>query len=131
MQTYCAEFTRRTHLPVIFEAEDSLPELPDAYNITLYRTLQEALTNVIKHAHASQVWVDLSMDDDQVTLTIQDNGIGFGEEKPGSNGIGLAGLRERITIAGGILAVSSTLKRGTILSAQFPWPSNVPLGEPT
>ena len=120
MQTYCTEFTRRTHLPVIFEAEDSLPELPDAYNITLYRTVQEALTNVVKHAHASQVWVDLSMDDDQVTLTIQDNGIGFGGEQPGSNGIGLAGLRERITIAGGTLTVSSTPKRGTILSAQFP-----------
>jgi signal transduction histidine kinase len=131
MQTYCAEFTRRTHLPVIFEAEDSLPDLPDTYNITLYRTLQEALTNVIKHAHASQVWVDLSMDDDQVTLTIQDNGIGFGEEKSGSNGIGLAGLRERITIAGGALSVSSTPKRGTILSAQFPWPSHVSIGEPT
>jgi two-component system sensor histidine kinase DegS len=86
---------------------------------------------VIKHADASQVWVDLSMDDDQVTLTIQDNGIGFGKEKPGSNGIGLAGLRERITIAGGTLAISSTPKRGTILSAQFPWPSNVPRGEPT
>jgi signal transduction histidine kinase len=120
MQTYCTEFTRRTHLPVVFEAEDSLPEIPDTYKITLYRTLQEALTNVIKHAQASQVWVDLSMDDDKVTLTIQDNGIGLGEGKPVSNGIGLAGLRERITIAGGALTVSSTPKRGTILSAQFP-----------
>jgi signal transduction histidine kinase len=128
MQTYCTEFTRRTHLPVIFESEESLPEFPDAYNITLYRTLQEALTNVVKHAHASQVWVDLSMDDDQVTLTIQDNGIGFGGEQPGSNGIGLAGLRERITIAGGILTVSSTPKRGTILSAQLPWSSRVLAG---
>jgi signal transduction histidine kinase len=120
MQTYCTEFTRRTHLPVIFEAEATLPELPDTYNITLYRALQEALTNVIKHAQASQVWVDLSMDDDQVTLTIQDNGLGFSGEQPRSNGIGLAGLRERITIAGGTLVVSSTPKRGTILSAQFP-----------
>jgi signal transduction histidine kinase len=131
MQTYCTEFTRRTHLPVIFESDPdaSLPELPDAYNITLYRTLQEALTNVIKHARASQVWVDLSMDDDRVTLTIQDNGIGIGDEKPGSNGIGLAGLRERITIAGGSLTVSSTPKRGTILSAQFPWSEDGPTGE--
>ena len=129
MQTYCTEFTRRTHLPVIFEAEESLPGLPDAYNITLYRTLQEALTNVIKHAHASQVWVDLSMDDDEVTLTIQDNGIGFGGEQLESNGIGLAGLRERITIAGGTLTVSSTTKRGTILSARFPLSSEVLAGE--
>ena len=120
MQTYCAEFTRRTHLPVIFEADSTLPELPDAYNITLYRTLQEALTNIVKHAHASQVWVDLSVEDNTVNLTVQDNGIGFSEERSGSNGIGLAGLRERITIAGGTLNINSTPKRGTILSAQFP-----------
>jgi signal transduction histidine kinase len=126
MQTYCSEFTRRTHLPVIFEAEETLPELPDAYNITLYRTLQEALTNVIKHAQASQVWVDLSMDDDQVTLTIQDNGIGMIEKRQDLSGIGLAGLRERITIAGGRLTINSWPKRGTILSAQFPLVENKP-----
>jgi signal transduction histidine kinase len=131
MQTYCTEFTRRTHQPVIFEADTSLPEFPDAYNITLYRALQEALTNVIKHAQATQVWVELSLEEGQITLTIQDNGIGFGGEKPRSNGIGLAGLRERITIAGGTLTVSSTPKRGTILSAQFPRPNHVPEGEST
>ncbi|SRR6266487_709500 len=120
MQTYCTEFTRRTHLPVIFEADTSLPEFPDVYNITLYRALQEALTNIVKHAQASQVWVDLSLEDDLVNLTIQDNGIGFSEEKSESNGIGLAGLRERITLAGGKLNLSSTPKRGTVLSAQFP-----------
>jgi signal transduction histidine kinase len=105
---------------VIFEADESLPRLPDAYNLTLYRTLQEALTNVVKHAQASQVWVDLSIEDEQVTLTVQDNGIGIGEKKSGTNGIGLAGLRERITVAGGILTVNSAKKRGTIISAQFP-----------
>lgn len=129
MQTYCTEFTRRTHLPVIFEADASLPEFPDTYNITLYRALQEALTNVIKHAQASQVWVDLSVEEDTVNLTVQDNGIGFGEEgEPRSNGIGLAGLRERIMIAGGTLNISSTPKRGTILSAQFPLENTEPKG---
>jgi signal transduction histidine kinase len=128
MQTYCTEFTRRTHLPVIFEAEDTLPGLPDAYTITLYRTLQEALTNVVKHAQASQVWVDLSTEEDQITLTVQDNGIGLGEKKSGTNGIGLTGLHERITIAGGSLMVSSVQKRGTILSAQFPLANNAGTG---
>jgi signal transduction histidine kinase len=126
MQTYCTEFTRRTHLPVIFEADESIPELPDTYNITLYRTLQEALTNVVKHAKASQVWVDLSAEDEMVNLTVQDNGIGISQEKSGSNGIGLAGLRERITIAGGTLNISSTPKRGTVLSAQFPLSNSRP-----
>lgn len=120
MQTYCAEFTRRTQLPVIFEADASLPEFPDIYNITLYRALQEALTNIVKHAHASQSWVELSVEENTVNLTVQDNGIGFSEEEPKSNGIGLAGLRERITIAGGTLNISSTPRHGTVLTAQFP-----------
>lgn len=120
MQTYCTEFTRRTHLPVIFEAETSLPPFPDIYNITFYRILQEALTNIVKHSRASQVWVDLSLEDDKINLTVQDNGIGFSEEKTQSDGIGLTGLLERITIAGGTLNINSTPKHGTILSAQFP-----------
>jgi signal transduction histidine kinase len=120
MQTYCTEFTRRTHLPIVFEADTSLPEFPDIYNITLYRALQEALNNVVKHAQATQAWVDLSVEEETINLTVQDNGIGFSEEKANSNGIGLAGLRERITIAGGALNITSTPKRGTILAAQFP-----------
>jgi signal transduction histidine kinase len=129
MQTYCTEFTRRTHLPVIFEADASLPAFPDIYNITLYRVLQEALTNIVKHAQASQVWVDLNVEDALVNLTVQDNGVGFSEEKSQSNGIGLAGLRERITIAGGTLNINSTPKRGTILSAQFPLSDNDKAGD--
>jgi two-component system sensor histidine kinase DegS len=84
---------------------------------------------VIKHAQAGQVWVDLSLEEDQITLTIQDNGTGFREQEAGSNGIGLAGLRERITIAGGALTVSSTPKRVTILSARFPLSNDMPAGE--
>jgi signal transduction histidine kinase len=68
------------------------------------------------------------MEDDQVTLTVQDNGMGIGEKKSGTNGIGLAGLRERITIAGGTLTVSSAPKRGTVISAQFPFPNNIDTG---
>ena len=120
MQTYCSEFTRRTHLPILFEADPSLPMLPDLYNITLYRVLQEALTNIVKHAQATQAWVELSLEEDTVSLTIQDNGHGIPEAQEQSNGIGLASMRERLTIAGGKLNISSTPKRGTILSAQFP-----------
>ncbi len=120
IQTYCSEFTRRTHLPIVFEADPSLPVLPDLYNITLYRVLQEALTNIVKHAQSTQAWVDLSLEEDTVSLTIQDNGHGIPETKEPSNGIGLASMRERLTIAGGKLTISSTPKRGTILSAQFP-----------
>ena len=123
MQTYCTEFTRRTHLPVTFDVDESIPPLPDVYNIALYRILQEALNNIIKHAKASHVWVDLSQEDDLITLTVQDNGQGFDPTSGQSNGIGLASMRERVMIAGGKFTLSSTNKNGTILSAQFPLPA--------
>ena len=121
MQTYCAEFTRRTHLPVTFDVDEAIPPLTDIYNITLYRILQEALNNVVKHAKANHVWVDLSVEDNIVTLTVQDNGQGFDTEERDSNGMGLSSMRERVTIAGGMLNISSSPTRGTILSAQLPF----------
>jgi signal transduction histidine kinase len=119
MQTYCTEFTRRTHLPITFEVDESLPVLPDIYNITLYRVLQEALSNIVKHARASHVWVDLSREDNNIILTVQDNGLGFKPDEVRSNGMGLSNMRERVTIAGGNFSISSDQRRGTILMAQF------------
>ena len=130
MQTYCAEFTRRTHLPISFEVDDSVSNLPDIYNITLYRLLQEALNNIVKHAKATLAWVDFSLEDDFIVLTIQDNGRGFDPSQIQSNGIGLSSMNERVTIAGGTLKITSTSEHGTILSAQFPLPTrqNIPEG---
>jgi signal transduction histidine kinase len=129
MQTYCTEFTRRTQLPITFEVDESLPVLPDIYNITLYRVLQEALSNIVKHAKASHVWVDLSREDDNIILTVQDNGLGFNEGQAQSNGMGLSNMRERVTIAGGHFSISSDQRRGTILTAQFSLPANQPIPE--
>jgi signal transduction histidine kinase len=123
MQTYCAEFTRRTHLPVTFDVDEAIPSLPDMYNITLYRLLQEALNNIIKHAKASHAWVELSVDENAIILTIQDNGQGFDPAEVKPSGIGLSSMNERVTIAGGTLKITSTSERGTILSAQFPLPA--------
>jgi two-component system NarL family sensor kinase len=124
MQTYCTEFSRRTHLPITFEVDEALPVLPDIYNITLYRVLQEALSNIVKHARASHVWVDLSREDDSIILTVQDNGLGFKTDEVRSNGMGLSNMRERVTIAGGNFSISSDHRRGTILTARFLLPAD-------
>jgi signal transduction histidine kinase len=121
MQTYCTEFTRRTRLPIELEIDPSIPTLSDIYNVTLYRVLQEALNNIAKHAHATQAWVELSLEDTALSLTVQDNGQGIQGER--SNGIGLSGLRERLTIAGGTLLINSSPNNGTILTAQLPLPT--------
>lgn len=124
LETYCSDLTRRTQMPVNFESDPSIPILPEVYNITLYRVLQEALTNVIKHANATQAWVDLSVDDGWVVLVVQDNGSGLAGGKTRAKGIGLKGMNERLTLAGGRLIVNSNPSKGTILTAQLPLPED-------
>ena len=124
VQTYCGKFTERTQLPVIVEIERDLPALSDVYNVTLYRVLQEALTNVAKHAQASRVWVDLSVDEDSINLVIQDNGHGRSPRDNHTNGIGLTGMNERLSLVGGKLLLRSALEGGTILTASLPMRTN-------
>ncbi len=83
--------------------------------------MQEALTNVVRHAEASQAWVELALENESITLTIQDNGKGFSSTGVKSHGIGIQGLRERLTMAGGSLTIRSTPGRGTILTASLPF----------
>jgi signal transduction histidine kinase len=120
LKNYCTEFSRRTQLPIVFEFDQDFPTLSDIYDITLYRILQEALTNVAKHAQASQVWVEASFEEDSIALMVQDNGQGFDVSQAQSDGLGLTGLRERLTLVGGELQISSTPIRGTILFARLP-----------
>jgi signal transduction histidine kinase len=121
LERYSHEVSMRTRLPVHFEADLKIPEISDLFSITLYRTLQETLTNVIKHSQASQVWVELAVEENNIVLTIQDNGIGFSnEEELSKGGIGITGLRERMTLVGGELSISSSATKGTIISARLP-----------
>jgi len=123
VQTFCQEAGARSGLAVTVDVDENLGEFSDIYSITLYRFLQETITNVIKHSKATQLWVELTKDENDITLTVQDNGIGFPEqERPSDNGIGITGLSERLTIVGGELKISSSASKGTIISAHLPLP---------
>ena len=96
--------------------------MPPSVETTLYRTVQEALNNVVKHAHATRVVVRVSRDDRGVRLEVRDDGIGFaskgtdGEER----GLGLAGIQERADSLHGTLHIDSTPGRGTELIMILP-----------
>ncbi len=122
LHNHCREYSIHTSLPVTLEIDEKLPELSDIYSITLYRFLQETLTNVIKHSKANHVWVELTLDGQEIILTVQDNGTGFKMNEPfvTTKGIGLTGLRERLMLVGGNLIVNSTPGKGTIISAHLP-----------
>jgi signal transduction histidine kinase len=82
----------------------------------LYRIAQEALNNVLKHAHATRAEVQLDVSADVVCLQIQDNGIGFNPENADPGGFGLRGMRERAARLGGVLHVQSAPGEGTCVS---------------
>ena len=86
---------------------------------TMYRLVQEALTNVVKHAGATRVTVAMIEDDATVELTVTDDGAGF-ETGATSEGFGLIGMRERVTLLGGELHFDSQPGAGTIVAARIP-----------
>ena len=86
---------------------------------TVYRLVQEALTNVVKHARATRVKLSVAAVDDQVLIEVADDGVGFSADAK-TTGFGLAGMRERVYLAGGILNVESAAETGTVLSARLP-----------
>ena len=92
--------------------------LDPAVEDALYRVVQEALNNVIKHAHATSVDVSISETDDRIHLRIADDGVGIGEYR-GTSGFGLLGMQERIELIGGSIEITS-VERGTEIHASVP-----------
>lgn len=104
-------------------AEADFPRLRGELAITAYRVIQEALTNIAKHASATRARVTLApgSNSDYVRITVSDNGLGFDEKAAAAaRGLGLIGMRERVAAAGGSLNVISTLGAGTKLTIDLP-----------
>jgi signal transduction histidine kinase len=102
--------------------------LPGFLETALFRITQEALTNVVRHADASRVQVMLRVQNDSATLTVRDNGRGFQDDPVTTSagaerqGLGLRGIRERVTALGGEMCVESAPGRGTAITVTVPVP---------
>jgi PAS domain S-box-containing protein len=120
LEWYTADFERRTRITCIFE-HPRVPLIDGAVATASYRIVQEALTNVARHSSASRVEVLLRVDQDILTLSVIDNGQGFGpEELARAQGLGVAGMRERATLVGGNLTVLSRPNEGTRVDLTVP-----------
>ena len=108
-----------------FEARGELDDLGEQVNITLYRLVQECLTNVVKHASANNVSISISRDsnpasgEDELRLRFEDDGRGF-DTTTRKQGLGLAGLRERVEVLAGHFELESTPGRGVRIEAVIP-----------
>ena len=105
-------------------------QIPRDAEVAFYRVAQEALNNISKHAHASRADVVLAVNDGEVVLVIEDDGVGFDAVGDGfrANGLGLAGMRERAALAGATLQVESAPGKGTSIYLRRPVDSAVRTG---
>ena len=113
-------WSRQHGTAVELEAEFG-ERLPDEVETALYRVIQEALTNVARHARAAMVSVVVTRQPGLVTAVVEDDGIGFDPESADATRLGLRGMRERVTLIGGELLVeSSSGTSGTAIIARIP-----------
>jgi len=109
------EVTRRAGLKVKMIADELIDDLSDGHRTCIYRVVQEALNNCVKHSRATEVRVVIHREPDGLSVSVQDNGVGF---DPGSDkGLGLLGMAERVSHLGGRFHIRSQRGQGTILSA--------------
>lgn len=115
------EFERRTGIPTRLRADLRGQPLSKAIELTAYRTAQEALTNIVKHARCTEVRLELSDAEGVLTLEVTDNGQGIAEpERHKPQSFGLKGLAERARTVGGWLDVSSRAGQGTSITLTVP-----------
>jgi len=104
-----------------FNASGDLDSLSEHVNLTVYRLVQESLTNSFKHAAASRIDIVLTRthDTNEVVLNIADNGAGADLQEKKS-GMGLSGMRERVEMLGGLLTIETAPERGFTVEARIP-----------
>lgn len=125
IETYVREYRKRYDVAVDFSQHGVDTRLPAEYEAASYRIVQEALTNVARHAHATSCRIGLERDNQTVILTVEDDGVGFNPDADrrgqGSTcGLGLLSIRERVTRLQGSCRVESAPGRGTRIVAVIP-----------
>jgi PAS domain S-box-containing protein len=121
LQGLCREFSGQHKLQVQFDHSDVPIQIPKDVTLCLFRIVQEALRNVVKHSGAAEAKVELSSHDDGIDLCISDSGVGFDPESvKGESGLGLVSIRERLRLVGGHLVVESEPSHGTRIRVRVP-----------
>jgi signal transduction histidine kinase len=114
-------FAEQTGLEVELESALGEERLPADIETVLYRLVQEALTNVVKHAHAERVSIVLQRKERAVSAVIEDDGRGLSDGQ-GEGGLGFMGMRERVALVNGRLRIESSANAGTTLLVEVPLP---------
>ena len=114
--------TRHNNIQAHLELPEDLQWLDHDIQVAIYRSVQEALHNVIKHARARNFTLRLKANESKVSLEVEDDGTGFSPRKAQQRGFGLTGMRERAVALGGSMKIRSEPAKGTRIRIIFPLP---------
>ncbi|MGH8639411.1 MAG: ATP-binding protein, partial [Burkholderiales bacterium] len=124
LQWYANDFVRRTGIEVEVQGKETTARLAQSSEIALFRIVQEALNNVAKHAHASKVSITLEHTDEQLLMTIADDGVGYGTATGSAArrraGLGMVTMRERTQAVGGQFEIGPAVGGGTRVNVRVP-----------
>lgn len=112
------EYFNHSQIQFLFLGDEK--RLPASHEVALFRLVQEAVQNAMKHAEAKDVIVKLEISRDQISVVIRDNGKGFDIEQRRSKSFGLIGMKERVEILNGELSIDSQIGKGTVVLIQVP-----------
>jgi len=130
---FCIELSKEQNVEIAFHSEDIPKQLPQEISLCLFRVLQEALRNAVKHSGVRQFEVSLKGVLNEIHLAVHDRGVGFDPERAiNQAGIGLISMQERLKLVCGQLSIDSKVQRGTTIHARVPLsPSSSPKLRPT
>jgi signal transduction histidine kinase len=121
MEWHLKEFEHRTNIKTFFQEPEEDLELSDGVKTGLFRIFQESLTNVARHAQASEIHVSLTNYDGMLRLSIQDNGTGFDPQMVSEKRtLGILGMKERTEMMGGEYQIQTETGKGTTITVRLP-----------
>jgi PAS domain S-box-containing protein len=121
IQWQAKEFERRSGIPCEVHIDHEEFSMEDQHATALFRSVQESLSNILRHAHASQVWIDMHRKDSHFHLKVSDDGVGLHPGRPrGENTFGLIGIEERMNALGGRAATASEPGQGMSVVLTLP-----------
>ncbi|MBU8914381.1 MAG: sensor histidine kinase [Spirochaetales bacterium] len=122
--TFCEERAPGNHVSFNWHVNGEIKNLPSDKAINIYRIVQESVTNALRHSRADRLTLELQASEEQIELTVADNGIGMGrssgEISSTHSGLGVAGMKERARMLDGALSIHSQRRRGTVVQLTVP-----------
>jgi signal transduction histidine kinase len=124
LEWHVRDFTRRYAINAELRVDGDFNALPEKHRTCVYRVVQEAMTNCVRHAEAQNIRIDVSAGDGQLRVLVSDDGIGLDPRRQ-RDGLGLRGIDERVKELDGGMTISQQPGRGTILAVQLPLPQAI------